>query len=202
MAWLTGKAQQEYLHQRTLQLQAAAAAQQEAVRPQKSFLQQRRTDAWSLTKHACLLTLALLGASNESLYVLGPIYSVNLYLSTGKGCALHILVSKLGPPPLSRTLLANEMEVIRSLCLAGVAAWAGEYLQLAAYACVALLCAHVAALATIQVRHASLDELTLAPACSAASSGWECSCASRKWLHAWILSKAAGCLCFYADALA
>ncbi len=72
VACLTGKAQQEYLQQRTLQLQAAAAAQQEAVRPQKSFLQQHRTDAWSLAKHACVLTLALLGASTHLFQCAGP----------------------------------------------------------------------------------------------------------------------------------
>ena len=43
------------------------------------------------------------------------------------------------------------------MCDAGIAVWAGEYLQLAAYTCVALLCLHVATLATIQVRHARLD---------------------------------------------
>ncbi len=72
MACLTGKAQQEYLQQRTLQLQAAAAAQQEADRPQKSFLQQHRTDAWSLAKHACVLTLALLGGLTLSRLYAGP----------------------------------------------------------------------------------------------------------------------------------
>ena len=59
-AGMTGKEQQEYLQQRTLQLQAAAA-QQQVARPQKSFLPQHRSDARALAAHACVLTFALLG---------------------------------------------------------------------------------------------------------------------------------------------
>ena len=60
MAELAGKAQQEYLQQRTLQLQAAAA-QGTVSRPQRSLLQRHREDIRSLAAHACLLALALLG---------------------------------------------------------------------------------------------------------------------------------------------
>ena len=81
------------------------------------------------------------------------------------------LVSKLKSTPSAGGVLASNMRVMRHLCLAGVAVWAGEYLQLAAYTCVALLCSHVAALATIQVSHASLDALTLASGYIVASSG-------------------------------
>jgi len=61
MAEFAGKAQQEYLQQRTLHLQAAAA-QGSVSRPQRSLLQRHREDIQSLAAHACLLALALLGS--------------------------------------------------------------------------------------------------------------------------------------------
>ena len=60
------------MQQRTLQLQAAAA-QQEAVRPQKTFLQRHRADARSLAAHACVLTAVLLGAPAASVLSADPL---------------------------------------------------------------------------------------------------------------------------------
>ena len=57
---MAGKAQQEYLQERALQLKAAA--EQEAFRPKKSLIQTHKEDLRSLTLHACLLALLLLGA--------------------------------------------------------------------------------------------------------------------------------------------
>lgn len=75
-ACIAGQAQHEYLQQRTLQLQAAAA-QQEAARPQKSFLQRHRADAHSLAAHACVLTLVLLGAPAVSVLCAVPLMPVH-----------------------------------------------------------------------------------------------------------------------------
>ena len=57
---MAGKAQKEYLQQRSLQLKAAAE-QEEAIRRKKTFLETHREDVQSLAVHACLLVLVLLG---------------------------------------------------------------------------------------------------------------------------------------------
>ena len=62
LSWhvMAGRAQQEYLQERALQLKAAA--EQEAFRPKKSLIQTHKEDVRSLTLHACLLILVVLGA--------------------------------------------------------------------------------------------------------------------------------------------
>ena len=75
---MAGKAQQEYLQERALQLKAAA--EQEAFRPKKSLIQTHKEDIRSLTLHACLLALLLLGA---------PLHLCFIYI--GMQCSQNIL---------------------------------------------------------------------------------------------------------------
>ncbi len=72
---------------------------------------------------------------------------------------LHLSCYTPSPPTCIGTA-ALQLTSVKVLCAAGIGVWAEEYLQLAAYTCVALLCSHVAALAAIQVSHAGLDALT------------------------------------------